>query len=228
MNIRHMALAAGGGLAVVAATALGVAHAPAAQAIGGTGDVCSLAGVSVTKMPAETLYVYEVDCPGKPLGYFGGAVTAKYEVIGNWDPQTSTAREDVYSFDRGNAEIGVWTCDEDPWITPAVYPGEGGWPSGHTCQMQSQRGGEDWTTDTNPPVSFASVMCFNDPWGVSLEGCWSNDDVSVTGPSAAILRAWDNATIRGRVRIPRLPRHFPRQPPPLLPVPLRSTGRGLV
>jgi hypothetical protein len=186
-------LVASGILAVMVATALGVAHAASAQALGGTGDPCSVKDVSVTKLPYETLYVYQVDCPGKPLGYFGGAVTAKYEVIGNWSPQTRTAREDVYSFDRGEAEIDAWTCNEDPWITPAIYPGESGWPNGHICQLQSQRGGDDWTTDTNPPVSFASVMCFNDPWGVSLEGCWSNDDVSVTGPSAAILRAWNTA-----------------------------------
>jgi hypothetical protein len=187
---------AGGVLAVLAALALGVAHPASALALGGTGDPCSVKDVSVTKLPHETLYVYQVDCPGQPLGWFGGAATAKYEVIGNWDAQTSTAREDVYSFDRREGEIDAWTCDEDPWITPAIYPGESGWPDGHVCRLQSQRGGGDWTTDTNPPVSFASVMCFNDPWGVSLEGCWSNDDVTVTGPSAAILRAWNAAQAR--------------------------------
>ena len=186
-------LVAGSVLAVMLAAALGIAHAASAQAAGGTGAPCSVADVSVSKLPHETLYVYQVACPGKPLGFFGGAVTAKYEVIGNWDPRTRTAHEDVYSVDRGNAEIDAWTCNEDPWITPAIYPGEGGWPSGHTCQLQSQRGGDGWTTDTNPPASFASVMCFNDPWGVSLEGCWGNDDVTLTGPSAAILRAWNNA-----------------------------------
>ena len=100
---------------------------------------------------------------------------------------------DVYSFDRGEGETDAWTCNEDPWITPAIYPNEGGWPDGHTCQLQSQRGGDDWTTDTNPSVSFASAMCFNDLWRVSLAGCWGNDDVTVTGPSAAILRAWNTA-----------------------------------
>ena len=189
-------LAASGVLTVMVGTAIGVAHAAAARADGGTGDPCSVKDVSVTKLPRETLYVYQVDCPGQPLGYFGGAVTAKYEVIGNWNPQTRTAREDVFSFDRRQAEIDAWTCTEDPWITPAIYPDEGGWPSGHTCQRQSQRGGDDWTTDTNPPASFGDVMCFNDPWGVSLEGCWSNDDVTVTGPSAAILRAWNAAKPR--------------------------------
>jgi len=186
-------LAASGVLAATVAVALGVAHAAPALAVGGTGDPCSVKDVSVTKLPHETLYVYQVDCPGQPLGWFGGAVTAKYEVIGNWDPQTRTAHEDVYSFDRGQGELDAWTCNEDPWITPAIYPDESGWPNGHTCQLQNQRGGDDWTTDTNPSVSFASVMCFNDPWGVSLEGCWSNDDVTVTGPSAAILRAWNTA-----------------------------------
>lgn len=189
-------LVASGVLAVMVAIALGVAHAGSAQAVGGTGNPCSITDVSVTKLPYETLYVYQADCPGQPLGFFGGAVTAKYEVIGNWNPQTRTAREDLYSFDRRSAVIDAWTCNEDPWITPAIYPNEGGWPNGHTCQLQSQRGGDDWTTDTNPPVSFGSVMCFNDPWGVSLEGCWSNDDLTVTGPSAAILRAWSQAKSR--------------------------------
>lgn len=186
-------LVASGVLAVMVVMALGVAHAASARAGGGggLGTECSITGVSVTKKPSETLYVYQVDCPGKPLGWFGGADTAKYEVIGNWDPQTFTAHDDVYSFDRGQGEVDTWTCDEDPWITPAIYPNEGGWPDGHTCQLQSQRGGDDWVTDTN--VSFASVMCFNDPWGVSLAGCWGNDDVTVTGPSAAILRAWNKA-----------------------------------
>lgn len=122
-----------------------------------------------------------------------GAATAKYEVIGNWNPQTRTAHEDLYSFDRGQGETDAWTCNEDPWITPAIYPDESGWPNGHVCQLQSQRGGGDWMTDTNPPASFGDVMCFNDPWGVSLEGCWSSDDITVTGPSAAVLRAWEKA-----------------------------------
>jgi hypothetical protein len=186
-------LAASGVLAMMAVSALGVAHAASARAQGGTGTPCRITGVSVTKLPGETLYVYEADCPGQPLGWFGGNATARYEVIGNWSPQARTAHEDLYSFDRRSAVISVWTCTADPWITPAIYPGEGGWPSGHTCQQRSQRGGDDWTTDTNPPASFGSDMCFNDPWGASLEGCWSNDDVSVTGPSAAILRAWNNA-----------------------------------
>jgi hypothetical protein len=64
-------LAASGVLAVMVAMALGVAHAASAQALGGTGDPCSVKDVSVTKLPYETLYVYQVDCPGKPLGYFG-------------------------------------------------------------------------------------------------------------------------------------------------------------
>ncbi len=186
-------LVASGVFAVMVAMALGVAHPASARADGGTGDPCSVTDVSVTKLPNETLYVYQVDCPGQPLGFFGGAVTAKYQVIGNWSPQSGTAHEDVYSFDRGEGETDAWTCNEDPWITPAIYPNEGGWPDGHTCQLQSQRGGDDWTTDTNPSVSFASAMCFNDPWGVSLAGCWGNDDVTVTGPSAAILRAWNTA-----------------------------------
>jgi hypothetical protein len=188
MNFGNLAT---GVLAVLAVSALGVAPAAPARAQGGTGALCSITGVSVTKLPSETLYVYEADCPGQPLGWFGGNATARYEVIGNWNPQARTAREDLYSFDRRNAVISVWTCTADPWITPAIYPGESGWPSGHTCQRQSQRGGGDWTTDTNPPASFGAAMCFNDPWGASLEGCWSNDDVSVTGPSAAILRAWN-------------------------------------
>jgi hypothetical protein len=174
----------------------GAVYAASARADGGTGDPCSVKDVSVTKLPHETLYVYQVDCPGQPLGFFGGAVTARYEVIGNWNAQTHTAHEDVYSFDRLQAEIDAWTCSADPWITPAIYPDEGGWPSGHTCRLLNQRGGDDWTTDTNPPASFGDVMCFNDPWGVSLEGCWSSDDVTVTGPSAAILRAWNAARPR--------------------------------
>jgi hypothetical protein len=186
-------LVASGVLAVMAAMALSVVHSGSALALGGTGDPCSVKDVSVTKLPYETLYVYQVDCPGKPLGWFGGAATAKYEVIGNWDPRTRTAREDLYSFDRRQGETDAWTCSEDPWITPAIYPDEGGWPNGHICQLQSQRGGSDWTTDTNPPASFGDTMCFNDPWGVSLEGCWSDDDITVTGPSAAILRAWEKA-----------------------------------
>ena len=188
-------LVASGVLAVVVALALGVAHAVPARAGGGggLGSQCSVTDVSVTKKPSETLYVYQVDCPGFPLGWFGGADTAKYEVIGNWDPRTLTAHDDVFSFDRGQGEVDFWTCNEDPWITPAIYPGEGGWPDGHTCQQQSQRGGDDWLTDTNPQFSFGDVMCVNDPWGVSLASCWGNDDVTATGPSAAILRAWNKA-----------------------------------
>ncbi len=188
-------LVASGVLAVMVAMALGVAHPVSARAGGGggLGTACSLTGVSVTKKPSETLYVYQVDCAGLPLGWFGGADTAKYEVIGNWDPQTFTAHDDVFSFDRGEGEIDTWTCSEDPWITPAIFPNEGGWPDGHFCNLQSQRGGDDWTDDTNPPASFADDMCFDDPWGVSLEGCWSNDDVTPAGPSAAILRAWNRA-----------------------------------
>ena len=66
--------------------------------------MCAVKDVSVTKLPSETLYVYEVDCPGKPLGWFGGNATARYEVIGNWDPHALTAHEDLYSFDRGQGE----------------------------------------------------------------------------------------------------------------------------
>jgi hypothetical protein len=208
----HLGNLAVGVLAATAVSALGAVHAASARAQGGTGTPCSITGVSVTKLPSETLYVYQADCPGQPLGWFGGNATATYEEIGNWNPQARTAHEDLYSFDRRSAVISVWTCTADPWITPAIYPNEGGWPSGHTCQMQSQRGGDDWTTDTNPPVSFGSDMCFNDPWGVSLEGCWSNDDVSVTGPSAAILRAGNNARAR-RLPSPR------RQPIPVSPLP---------
>jgi len=201
---RPWELLASGVFALTVTMALGIAHAAPARALGGTGSTCSITNVSVTKLPSETLYVYQVNCPGQPLGYFGGAVTAKYPIIGNWNPKTSMAHEDLYSFDRRSAVISAWTCDEDPWVTPAVYPNEGGWPNGHTCQLQSQRGGDDWTTDTNPPSSFGSTMCFNDPWGVSLEGCWGNDDLSVTGPSAAILRAWNNAKVKQQAPSHRL------------------------
>jgi hypothetical protein len=160
---------------------------------GGSGDTCTLAHVSVTKQPSQTLYVYEVNCPGQPLGWFGGGATARYQVIGNWNPHTRTAHDNVFSFDRNQGELDTWTCSDDPWITAAGYPGEGGWPNGHTCQLQNQRGGDDWTTDTNPSSSFGSTMCFNDPWGASLAGCWGNDDTTVTGPSAAIVRAWNKA-----------------------------------
>jgi len=215
MNVSNLAqtpkrntrkLVVGGVLAVTVAMTLGVASAGSARADGGTGALCRVTDVSVTKLPQETLYVYQVDCPGQPLGFFGGAVTAKYEVIGNWDPRTRTVREDVYSFDRREAELDTWTCNEDPWITAAIYPNEGGWPDGHVCRQLSQRGGDDWTTDTNPPVPFGSDMCFNDPWGVSLEGCWSNDDITVTGPSAAILRAWNNARLRRLAPPHRIPK----------------------
>lgn len=177
-------------LTCAAAIAVALQHPDSALAApGGTGELCGLNGISVTKKPDQTLYVYEADCPGKPLGYFGGNVTARYQVIGNWNPQTRTARDNVFSFDRNEGVLDTWTCSDDPWMTAAAYANGGG-PHSHTCQLQERRGGDDWTTDTNPSDSFGDAMCFNDPWGASLAGCWSNNELSVTGPSAAILNAW--------------------------------------
>lgn len=65
-------LVASGVLAVLAAMAFSVAHPASALALGGPGDPCSVKDVTVTKLPYETLYVYQVDCPGQPLGWFGG------------------------------------------------------------------------------------------------------------------------------------------------------------
>ena len=161
--------------------ALGVATAgPARAGVGGTGDGCNVRDVSVTKLSYETLFVYEVDCPGTPLGWFGGHATARYQEIGNWDPQTRTAHEDLYSFDRGRGVTSAWTCNEDPWVGALILPDHTGWPDGHTCQLQSQRGGDDWTTDTNPPGPFGDAMCFNEPWGVSLGGCWCSRSLKMT------------------------------------------------
>jgi hypothetical protein len=209
---RRWGLAGFLGLALTAIVAVG--HAPFARAGsgGGTGSPCSLANVNVSVNPAgitETLYVYEVDCPGQPLGWFGGAVTAKYQVIGNWDPQTNTAHDNVFSFDRNEGVFDTWTCSADPWITSA-QDANNSIAGGHTCQLQSQQGGDDWTTDSNPSVSFGSVLCFNDPWGVSLAGCWSNDDIAVTGPSAALQRAWETAEQQAGA------------PANLLPIPLQG------
>ena len=178
-------------VAFVVGIALGLRCPGSALAAGGTGELCNLAHVSVTKQPDQTLYVYEADCPGKPLGYFGGNVTAKYQVIGNWNPHTRTATDNVFSFDRNEGVFDTWTCSDDPWITAASFPNDsGGSSNGHTCQLKSHRGGDDWRTDTNPDRWFGDDMCFNDPWGASLAGCWSNGDLGPGGPSAAILNAW--------------------------------------
>jgi hypothetical protein len=173
------------GLALASAFSFGAAHV--ARADGGTGETCSLSNVSVTVQSQQNLYAYEADCPGKPLGYFGGAVTAKYQVIGNWNWQTNTAHDNVFSFDRNQGEFDTWICTADPWTTPA-QDANNNIPNGHTCLLQSQQGGSDWETDTG--ASFSDVMCFNDPWGASLAGCWGSDDLSSMGPSASILNAW--------------------------------------
>ncbi len=68
-------------------------------------------------------------------------------------------------------------------------------------------------------------MCFNDPWGASLAGCWTDDELSVTGPSATLLRAYDNALAATGQKAP--PRQRRSQPLPLPihgPVPLRGAG----
>jgi hypothetical protein len=171
--------------------ALAGATAAAAQAgIGVTGDGCNVTDVTVTKLPSETLFVYQVDCPGTPLGWFGGNATAKYREIGNWNQQTRTAHENLYSFDRGQGITSAWTCDEDPWIGALILPDHTGWPDGHTCQLQSQSGGKRPDYRHEPTWPVRRRMCFNEPWGESLGGCWANDQLTATGPSAAILDAW--------------------------------------
>lgn len=104
--------------------------------------------------------------------------------------------DNVFSSARDQGEFDTWTCDQDPWITPAVYPGESGWPSRYTCQLAWQRDAQDWQSDTMPPSPFSSAMCFNHPWGASLAGYWSTDDLSVDGPSATILQAGKHAPLR--------------------------------
>jgi hypothetical protein len=214
--------------ATAAALALGLClfgAAPRAQAgNGGTGSLCSLTGITVKVYPTDQYveYIYEVDCPGQPLGWFGGNATAKYEVIGNWDWQTMTVHDNVFSFDRNEGEFDTWTCSDDPWTTAAIYPGESGWPNGHVCTLQSQTGGSDWGTDTNPSGNFGDAMCFNDPWGPSLAGCWSNDDLSVTGPSASLLLAYNVAKAESEAQAQSGPAPTPAPAPfpvHLLPIP---------
>jgi hypothetical protein len=179
-------------LAFVVAIALGAPHPGSALADnGGTGDLCNLANVNVVinAIKKQTFYVYDVACSGKPLGSFGGAETVKYHVTGNWDPQTHTATDTV--FNGIEAVFDTWTCSDDPWLTAASIPNDsGGGSNGHTCQLKSHSGGQDWKTDTNPSRWFGDVMCVNDPWGASLAGCWSNDSMGPAGPSAFILNAW--------------------------------------
>jgi hypothetical protein len=163
----------------------------------GTGSPCSIVNVGVTVASDHTSYIYEADCPGTPFGLFDGTVIGRYQVIASWTPQPGTgggiASDNVFSYRRNEYEIDTWTCDQDPWITPAAHGDWAGFPNGHTCFQQSQSGGENWESDTNPPASFSYLMCFNDPWGASLSGCFADDETSVDGPSAAIMAAWTSA-----------------------------------
>jgi hypothetical protein len=223
---RRAALAAALSLALAAAASLGAVHTAHAGLSGGTGSTCTVSNVSVSINPAgsqENLYVYEVNCPGKPLGWFGGNATARYQVIGNWDPQSHIAHDNVFSFDRNQGVLDTWTCSDDPWITPA-QDGNNNVPDGHTCQLQSQKGGDDWEDDTGG--SFANDMCFNDPWGASLAGCWSNDDLSVAGPSAAIMLAYTNALAATGQKAPPPQQSQTGNPIPM-PVHLPLPGNGV-
>jgi hypothetical protein len=212
---------------MAAATSL----APRAHAgNGGSGSLCSLSGITVKYYPNDGYveYVYEVDCPGQPLGWFGGNATAKYEVFGNWDWQTMLVHDNVFSFDRNEGVFETMNCSDDPWTTAADYPGQSGFPSGHICTLQSRSGGDDWGTDTNPSGNFGDAMCFNDPWGASLAGCWSNGDLSVTGPSAALLVAYYAAQAEAYAPTPApspsaTPEPFPIHLPQPIHIPFDTT-----
>jgi hypothetical protein len=96
-----------------------VAHA----GTGGLGASCSLNTVSVSVEPNSDilLYVYTIVCPGPPLGIDLGVgfSPATYQEIGTWDPQTSTAYDNLFNFNRSESQLGTWNCTDDPWTTPA-------------------------------------------------------------------------------------------------------------